>query len=125
MAEVKVEAGTLTIDLLDQIGYLVYSSTVPDYDDPAVLGCPILNVDLDNVEFLCSLKLRLGVSQSTTYMPHSGRGIHSNNQHSGHTNSWIRLIIPILEKLWWLDNLLELVYVLLKIYSCSRSGGSS
>ena len=69
MAEARVEAG---------------ASTLPADDDPAVLGRPRLDVDLDDVEFLCSLKLSLtkvaallGVSRSTIYrrMAEEGRVI--------------------------------------------------
>ena len=59
MAEARVEAG---------------ASTLPADDDPAVLGRPRVDVDLDDVEFLCSMKLSLtkvaallGVSCSTIY----------------------------------------------------------
>ena len=69
MAEAGVEAG---------------ASTLPADDDPAVLGRPRVDVDLDDVEFLSSLKLSLtkvaallGVSRSTIYrrMAEEGRVI--------------------------------------------------
>ena len=70
MAEARVEAG---------------ASTLPADDDPAVLGRPRVDVDLDDVEFLCSLKLNLtkvaallGVSRSTIYH-RMDRRIHSSD----------------------------------------------